>query len=437
MADYSTERIGGSGSGLNISNLRDAHNISVSNFQSCFVNNKAEKFKLRRVNQGINGVAQARLMEYRKEERKMQKLLESFEKEKLMNSRSDHNIRYGSTILLKNNDSSKNVCSNCRHHYVEPLGTSESMAVNIENADENVSKQRTESKRERRTSSKPMFEIMPFYMQHSYQHYHYDPHYDDAPHHSIDQSDDRADGDEECWAQYDAMSKWERNHRKSINMESKYLHKLTSQFKALEESISATNMSSSERRESLQGAPSAHSNTISFHANQAGKVNSEGNAVLNTEGFCKNCIRELNVKVSPSSYIEANSQSLLTESERQQLKHRRGSIPSHASEQQINKDPPEKIQTVTYSNPVEVEKIKQIVRCRLSRGESLVDLSHDKMFDNILDVCDSDRIFPASKTTSELTFVDYQSLRKCKYLRESDMNKQSLKEATLRHLAEN
>ena len=56
--------------------------ISEGNFQSCYASNKAEKFKLYRLSQGIESCAQAQALKIRKEEKELKKALSHLEAEK-------------------------------------------------------------------------------------------------------------------------------------------------------------------------------------------------------------------------------------------------------------------------------------------------------------------------------------------------------------------
>ena len=56
--------------------------ISDGNFQGCYASNKAEKFKFRRLSQGIESCAQAQATKLRKEEQEIFKIYKALEKEK-------------------------------------------------------------------------------------------------------------------------------------------------------------------------------------------------------------------------------------------------------------------------------------------------------------------------------------------------------------------
>ena len=59
---------------------------------------------------------------------------------------------------------------------------------------------------------------------------------------------------------------------------------------------------------------------------------------------------------------------------------------------------------------------------------------YDDVIDAILDCCDDGVIYPAFDPDVETTFEDFCALRKCNYLRVSNLNWQSLKQAAIESL---
>ena len=68
---------------LHDSAYRKVRSISEGNFHSCYASNKAEKFKFRRLSQGLESCAQAQTMKLRKEEKELMKLYQNIQKEKM------------------------------------------------------------------------------------------------------------------------------------------------------------------------------------------------------------------------------------------------------------------------------------------------------------------------------------------------------------------
>ena len=65
----------------------------------------------------------------------------------------------------------------------------------------------------------------------------------------------------------------------------------------------------------------------------------------------------------------------------------------------------------------------------------MAELALDPIFENVLDVCCDKGYFSSEqKTSGEMSLDDWRALRKCKYLRVSERNVASLKEATLNAL---
>lgn len=90
-----------------------------------------------------------------------------------------------------------------------------------------------------------------------------------------------------------------------------------------------------------------------------------------------------------------------------------------------------------YQNPVQAELLQKVAKSRLIKGDTLEEIASDNIFENVLEVCDSERSFyPAYTSGEEIRTDEYRSLRKCRYLRLSEMNVQSLKQATIENLVQ-
>ena len=62
-------------------------------------------------------------------------------------------------------------------------------------------------------------------------------------------------------------------------------------------------------------------------------------------------------------------------------------------------------------------------------------MATDKSFESLLDAIDDGRVYPAYHPNNTLSMEDFNALRKCKYLRVSQLNKESLTEAALTMLS--
>lgn len=76
---------------LSSASYKKVRTISEGNFHSCYASNKAEKFKFRRLSQGLESCAQAQALKLRKEEKELIKVFQNLqhEKEKHLKERKD------------------------------------------------------------------------------------------------------------------------------------------------------------------------------------------------------------------------------------------------------------------------------------------------------------------------------------------------------------
>ena len=191
--------------------------ISDGNFQGCYASNKAEKFKFRRLSQGIESCAQAQATKLRKEEQEIFKVYKALEKEKEKHKKERRHKQYYSQLFSSSLEDldTESIADIKSHHtlsptrkYTEKLEPSHAglfisqikkISHNLDSAPSeqsvkhlsgisldssysaNINKERRNEKR-RNTAwnlkQKELNEVIPFYMQHSYKHYHYDPRYD-------------------------------------------------------------------------------------------------------------------------------------------------------------------------------------------------------------------------------------------------------------------
>ena len=89
------------------------------------------------------------------------------------------------------------------------------------------------------------------------------------------------------------------------------------------------------------------------------------------------------------------------------------------------------LKTHSYQNPSKVKLLKQLVRDRLDKGITVAELAKEAFFEDVLDICEDDDFFPAYELGVDISLESYRALRKCKYLRVSEKNMSSLREATL------
>ena len=188
---------------------------------------------------------------------------------------------------------------------------------------------------------------------------------------------------------------------------------------------------------------------------------------LDLSGLCKSCVQSLALREekdkprrnsrsnsrSPSPSPRSSSpaensldqngsshqKSVLTFAERQEITKythgRRRSSVSYSDTNDATSVSKDSINLPNYRNPAKVEVWRKIVKNRLENGESIPDLACHPSFDEILEICQDERTFPAYEPGMDISLEDYQLLQKCKYIRLSNMNLKSMKETAIRMLA--
>jgi len=117
---------------LSSSSYKKVRSISEGNFHSCYASNKAEKFKFRRLSQGLESCAQAQALKMRKEEKELMKLYQSIKREKEKNEyERKHNIFFlqmqdggnktGGDALLPHHEKSSASIGSVRPSKLTPL----------------------------------------------------------------------------------------------------------------------------------------------------------------------------------------------------------------------------------------------------------------------------------------------------------------------------
>jgi len=418
---------------LHDSAYRKVRSISEGNFHSCYASNKAEKFKFKRLSQGLESCAQAQTMKLRKEEKELTKLYQNIQKEKMKHEiEQRHNQFY-----LKNSQ---------KKHGKENQQLNSSMSSlkrlpSIPSDPRHKSQPSTADKRNRRCSLQPKLspsnEVIPFYMQHGYSHYHNDPHYD----HLMDverkskqdlSGDDIATLDEPSWKQKStklARLKTRRNAITSVNSEQlAFLRDLEGKRRS---SIDSRISNASSRYADLDDMSSIDL-TLSMN------VNLQNNGTSTQRLLCD--VLNKNAESQPQQQGTGNN-SVLTPFERQELakyQHRsvRTVTPMEEADRRAqhlfeNSSRGQRRCTLPVTNTSKLNMLRHVLLKKLVNGESIKNLAVDKTFDGLLDELDDGRIYPAYDPENVLELEDFNALRKCKYLRISDLNKQSLNEIAL------
>lgn len=91
--------------------------------------------------------------------------------------------------------------------------------------------------------------------------------------------------------------------------------------------------------------------------------------------------------------------------------------------------------TIAGTNKSMLSMLRHVLLKKLVKGENVKDLATDKSFEGLLDAIDDGRVYPAYHPDNTLSMEDFNALRKCKYLRVSQLNKESLTEAALTMLS--
>ena len=461
-----------SGASKSSSNMRSAQSISEGNFKSCYANNKAENFKFRRVSQGIESCAQAHLLKYRKEKGKLKGLLDILEKEKRI-----HKTQRASSHSVSSSDNDTFHCPNCLNTYAADSFENEtpvscSSPANVDKDEyEAEDKGETKGKKDRTHSNSKgkkslrrlteFKEVTPFYLQHNYAHYHYDPRYDDSESSQSNSTKAITASDKPSWTkESNPLILWEARRRKSSHIENESVKKFSSSF--LAGTASSGDLSDNLHQITFNNGgvlASLNVESVSKFPQIVNTSSTEGVCGISSdsetdfhpisqthmEKFCKTCIQHLGLDVANNATVSSlpdvstgpeSKQSFLTLSERQQLSQYNKGRKSLIESDKIAKVTKEtKLQqSHSYHNPAKVELLKKIANTRLSKGESIRNLAEESIFSDVLEICDDGQPFPAYEPGTDLTFENYRALRKCKYLRMSKSNIESLKEATISYL---
>jgi len=450
--------------------FKKIRSISDGNFHGCYASNKAEKFKFRRLSQGIESCAQAQALKSRKEEKELIKMLNVLEKEKEKHAKERRDKQYYSQLIktvdnLQYDIESENQLSCNNVSFIDPVESSNigltkkstnelqafqsSSLMNsnlrkrssqirkssnqirnsvaefckspnqlrkssnqIRKSSNKLSKSSTQFKQSSLYKSQDIEEVVPFYMQHTYGHYHYDPHYDDLLKTSNEavSKESKTENDEPSWKKSTTLSRLKQRQPSNVKT-NESIHKWESEEGLL---------------------PPARPQTPCLLKEQHSIKAS--NALLPE---IKSTLHDIKSAIHEKKLIlKEKLSSVLTPLERQELAnyHRSGRSNS------IGYDTERKIKTIadhrnqrrnTYHNVGDLLHIKNMIRNRLAKGADMKDVLSDELIDDLLSHCDEGRVYPAYREDLELTFDDFRALRKCKYLRLSKLNWLSLKQATL------
>ena len=135
--------------------MKNVQSISEGNFASCYANNKAEKFKFRRVSQGIDSIAHAQLLKFRKEKQRLEGFLVTLNREKETYKKTESKPEESEDEDNEDDEeeelAGEDSCLNCSEKYNvdEPeknnLATSDSMIVNV--SSDTIKEEKTKEKK--------------------------------------------------------------------------------------------------------------------------------------------------------------------------------------------------------------------------------------------------------------------------------------------------
>jgi len=431
---------------------RKIRSISDGTFRGCYASNKAEKFKFNRLSLSLESCAHAQALKSRKEEKQVQKLLENLERDKrkyvklrkkdssvyvLPRIRPYTSMSRPSTrqrTLINSRLTSKDVIASELDASVTQLGSTTSRNTHgrryyDENNWMSNAKSGTENAERRiRPNSRCYHEVTPFYLEHGYTQYHRNSSYYDNLLKDTDklkQSDCHQDSDAPCWKKISNLCRL-KSRRVAISADDPLLSNFIASLskdkdgKHLVPKASTTN--------TVKSDVTASDRTTLNDFNSSTMVNCS-DSYQNLASMDENSKQENNEETPQCS--------VLTEEERRELaKHNRrraASLSAIISSPSciINKLQKEKSRRNTVYAPGKNLLLRAMIQNRLKQGTTLEELLSDNTLDEILDVCDEHRIHPSYDPEVKLTFEDFRALRNCKYLRITDLNLKSLKEATI------
>lgn len=449
--------------------MKSIRSMSEGNFQSCYANNKAEKHRLARISQGIDSCRQAQVAKFRKEKRNLEHLRQTLAIEK-------------SNQKSKLSDQDAPICPNCILKYAGDIDLSSSSFIKKPSKKTKVIGNHNQALYEFRP-------ITPFYLRRGYSHYHHVRKSEDQMESRARRNSDNShnDSDLPTWKSSSGTIP-KSTEKKDFMASDSALAKQVSSFlmtKTLFDKDTGSPTGSSDKvkdegsREQVVAEKVVAESNVSLDAQQDSimeieqdlhdVIPSDSLANFDIEMLCEDCLAELNLlkdgdgEMPTSSELEDTKDgSTLTAQERQLLaKHdkldpdldtgERNGLTAYEREQlskhdrrrsrhleDISDSDFEKVNTKepipAYHDPQKAELLRIIAKNRLKQGDSLTTVAKDKMFDNILEVTDDGRHFPAYNPDKPFTEDDYRALRKCKYVRASDSNITSLKETAISSL---
>jgi len=441
--------------------IKTTQNISEGNYHSCYTSNKAEKFKLKKVTQGIDSCAHAQMNEINKEKRNLEEYLQLL--------RTEKNVRASSVKPQEEKeeaeeeepeDSASRVnfrCPECEVVYVDEENETNQ---DVRRADTGREKRKNKSAKKCERASKPgsgsIHHVTPFYMQHGYSHYHYDPYYDEpgartgTPGKSETPANDRKtpawrDRSQESgnqWGRIPGLDADPVNYQSANFMND--IDENLQNFKKLsvngDEELKKMKTVSSDRTTGLRKSRLDKSSLVKTALSKSISIDK-------TCGSCKDLKSgpsEKRIPISPLvSDVDSECSSVLTPSEREEIsryqnKGRRKVVTSPLGPsllQHLNQKT-EVVQARTYKDPAKVELLKKIAKNRFKKGKTVDEIASDDAFENVLDICESGQVFPAYDPKTGYASEDFGSLWKCRYLRLSDMNIASLKQVAVESLVD-
>ncbi|XP_057307260.1 uncharacterized protein LOC130645318 [Hydractinia symbiolongicarpus] len=396
--------------------LKKVVSISEGNFHGCYASNKAEKFKFRRLSLGLESCAQAQALKMRKQEKELHKVLHQLEKEKEKRhcERKDNQI-YLHRVYDSDASRAESFAKPSTNRISLDLNSGEVVYCNSPNASTYQCNKRNilKTRNARRSSVcvSDSQEVIPFYMQNSYANYHnvlYNSNLSPSSN-ELTNRKSSVDCDQPSWKTTTSLSRLKQG-RTVLNIpKSDYPLQTSKSNEPSGDIFSKDNI------------PSNFLNSSTYNLSQH-----RAPSVLENID-----------KTAKASATMVDRQSVLTPLERQELARHtrnRGNYVRRHEEQKAKYTESHKERRHTMDETGRAFLLKKIIQNRIKRGEAIEDLVKDKTLDNSLDLYDEGRLCPAYNSNTKMTFQDFRSLRQCKYLRLSDLNRKSLKQATLEAL---
>ncbi|XP_065671625.1 uncharacterized protein LOC136072497 isoform X2 [Hydra vulgaris] len=352
-------------------------NNSDRRFHWCYASNKSENLKLRRLSQSIDSCAHMQTLVHKKKERKLITLLESFEREKVRYENEQNNKNIYLQLLKENIDKNGGaskylLSSNILNVRSDKPKNSSTFCSSVLSKHKYIN-----SQLKRRVAVR---QVVPFYL---YRDYRFKNHFDLYKKSQTDfslhcsKNDLNSRSSNLCWL-FSNQQKPSWTSRNASKTAASMLNNNGMPSELCNVSVS-----------SLKSLPCSTNNSISL----------------------------------------INAQSNLTPIERHELVMYRSGVKSGEDREltKILNLSQNKSENFTYENSL---KLRDILIKNLKKDNASCD-----NIDELLDSCDEGQVYPAFQPGFEETFEDFRMLRKCKYVRLSKLNWDSLKDVTMERLS--